>query len=342
MIQAFILLGHKVTLLAKDVKLPDEYAEAVVKNFYTSYSPKLLLKCIFFLRKNHHDIWFIREPRILLFALLYQRLFFLRKHFILYEIHDMPRDYFEALALRWLNIHMCCIVPITERLAKDMMYAYSIDQAKILVLPDGVDLEKFKVMHTKKSAQKKIGFTKETPLVVYTGNLYEWKGVDVLAKTAKFLPDVTFLFVGGKEHEVDLFKKKYIDSKNIMVQTYQPHSEIPVFLQAADLLILPNTSTDRMSNLYTSPLKLFEYMASKVPIIASNIPSIREVLIDGVNSYLVKPDDAELLAEKIKYALHSDNKKITETAFVQVQSYTWLVRAKEMIRFVNNNYTHSI
>lgn len=105
--------------------------------------------------------------------------------------------------------------------------------------------------------------------------------------------------------------------------------ELPANQAAADVLVLPNTGTDETSVRFTSPLKLFTYMASGRPIVASDLPSIREVL-DEQSAYLVTPDDAQALARGITRAL-SDTGGRSARAFQLVQRYSWDERARGIL-----------
>jgi len=103
---------------------------------------------------------------------------------------------------------------------------------------------------------------------------------------------------------------------------------IPKYLKSADVLVLPNSAKSTISLLYTSPMKLFEYMASCRPIIASDLPALREIL-NSKNSFLVAPDNARSLADGIRKILGDNDlaETISDQAAHDVLQYTWQKRA---------------
>lgn len=122
---------------------------------------------------------------------------------------------------------------------------------------------------------------------------------------------------------------------NIKILGRRPHHEIPLYLKAADVLVLPNSGKEDISRLYTSPMKLFEYMASMSPIVASRLPSICEILNDG-NAVLVEPDRPEALASAVESVLGNELlvRAITKQALVDVEKYSWDRRAKMILEFI--------
>lgn len=238
---------------------------------------------------------------------------------------------------------MRTIVVITRQL-KDLFVKYGIDEDKILVAPDGVDLDEFNVKDTEQDCRRKLNLPLDKKIVLYTGHLYQWKGAQILAEASQFLPeDAEVYFVGGTTDDVEKFKIKNLKatlrgvpmgSSKIQVVGHRPYREIAYWLKAADVLVLPNSGKEDISKYWTSPLKMFEYMASEKPIVASGLLSIREILNEE-NSILVEPDDPRALAGGIEKVLQDAqlSDKISAKAFEDVQQYAWQKRADKILKF---------
>jgi len=171
---------------------------------------------------------------------------------------------------------------------------------------------------------------------LYTGHLYSWKGADTLAEAARLLPkDIKIYFVGGTENDILSFKKKYEGVENIRILGKKPHHEMPLYMRAADVLMIPNSAKEDISRLYTSPMKLFEYMASGTPIISSDLPSLREVLNES-NAFFFVADDPENLAERIISVIehYSNAQEKSSKALVEVYRYSWKKRAADILAFL--------
>ena len=222
--------------------------------------------------------------------------------------------------------------------AKEVLVRQGIPEKKLLVAPDAADLARFANRIEKKEAKQKLGFLVEKPVVMYWGNFRPWKGVDTLAKAARELPDAEVVIVGGtKESDIARIQDLVKGEKNVLVKGFTPYQEQPVYLAAADILILPNTAHEEISVRYTSPLKLFEYMASSRPIVASDLPSLREIL-NHTNAVLVHPDDPAALARGIKQLLlnPAEAHSLALHARELVEQYTWEARASRITDFLHD------
>jgi glycosyltransferase involved in cell wall biosynthesis len=251
---------------------------------------------------------------------------------IVFEAHTFPKNYF----LYKQFIKRCQkIITITQGL-KSLFIEKGVGGNKILVAPDGVDLEKFNIPLNKEGCRKKLNLPIDRKIVLYAGHLYKWKGVDVLAEASKFLPENCLVyFVGGTEEDIERFKDIYLKFENIKIIGHRPHPEIPYWLKAADVLVLPNSRKEKISREWTSPIKLFEYMASGTPIIASNLPSIKEIL-NNKNAYLVNPDEPRNLADAIKRAITDKEMTafLSKNSFNNINKYTWRKRAENILKFI--------
>ena len=187
---------------------------------------------------------------------------------------------------------------------------------------------------------EKLGLPKDKRIVCYTGNIYPWKGVHTLALCSRHLPnDVHVLIVGGSigDHNISPFREflEQEDLGNVTMTGHRPHATIPKYLAASDVLVLPNSSEATISREYTSPLKLFEYMASNTPLVASDLPSLREVLNEG-NAELVEPDSPAALAKGIMKVLDEEGlgDRHAKQAFQDVHEFSWARRVKKILTFI--------
>lgn len=180
--------------------------------------------------------------------------------------------------------------------------------------------------------------------IYYVGQLHPWKGVNVLIRAMKHVEGAQLVIVGGITGEggVDryadelkkLAEKEEVRDK-IFFQGFVPYEKTRDCLAKARVLVIP-LPNNMQARYFTSPLKLFEYMASKRPIVATDLPSIQEILRDGENAILVEPDDPEALARGIKKVLNNPAlaRQISERAYLDVQRYSWDHRAKEILEFI--------
>lgn len=218
---------------------------------------------------------------------------------------------------------------------------YKEKRSDIWISPDAVDFDAFNVSLSKEECRRKLNLPPDKKIVLYSGHLYEWKGADLLLEAAKQHPtfnnqhSVLFVFVGGTEEDILKFKIKSSKLKNVLVVGRRPHQEIPLWLKASDILILPNSAKEEISRSFTSPMKLFEYMASGAPIIASDLPSIREI-VGEKDALFFKADDAQDLADKIKYVFEHEAEARAKagSARQKVQNYTWRNRAENILNFI--------
>ncbi len=245
---------------------------------------------------------------------------------LVFEAHAKP-----TAVSRFAAKHARRVVTISNGL-KEAYAAAGVPVEKIVVAPDAVDERRFDEAGSRDEARAALGFAPGEKLVVYVGHIYARKGAAVLAEAARALPDTRFVFVGGTAPDRAAFEKEWGSASNVTIVGHVPPVAVPRYLRAADVLVIPNSAKDEDASRFTSPMKLFEYMASGTPIVASDVPALREVLGDD-DAYFFTPDDSDALAVQVRVVL-SDERTAhmkAERAKEKVKEYTWAKRAERIL-----------
>jgi glycosyltransferase involved in cell wall biosynthesis len=229
----------------------------------------------------------------------------------------------------------------TSDILKENFINAGVPEDKILTLQDGVDVESFQNLPSKEETRGGTGLPKDKKIVTYCGSLFRDKGIEHILLVAKTMPDVLFLLVGGRLPQISMWKK-YASSrgiKNVQFAGFVQNAVVPLYLKAADALIMPYKTDQEikiMDMSTTSPLKLFEYMASKRPIVSSNVPAISRTITHGVDGLLAKPNDVRELAHFVKVVL--EDKKLAENlsnnAYEKAKRYDWKKRCEMILQHV--------
>jgi len=264
-----------------------------------------------------------------------------------FEAHTYPQSRTGIVIRRRLVRKLAGVVVITAQLA-DRFAALGIRQECLLVAHDGIRLSRFDISGDKAYWRRKLGWPVDAFIVGYLGRFYGGlegmdKGINtltdaVLAVREDKLPqEVTLALVGGPAEFVDSLRnnlrKRGIDPSFILYPGQVPPPDVPGYLRAFDVCVIPSHWNDFFAY-YTSPLKLFEYMASGNILIATDLPSTTEVIQHEKNGLLVPPADSAALADAIRRARADPElaNKLASQALEDVQQYTWLKRAQNIIR----------
>jgi glycosyltransferase involved in cell wall biosynthesis len=172
--------------------------------------------------------------------------------------------------------------------------------------------------------------------VTYAGHLYPWKGVETLLGALAAAPGLRGRVIGGHPSEPDLARVRQFAAtlglgERVEFTGMKAPGEVAALLREADLLVLPNRATS-VSASYTSPLKLFEYLAAGRPIVASDLPALREILRDRENAWLVPPDDPGALAAALETIARDKALavRLAKAAFESAGAYSWDRRAERL------------
>ncbi|NES82772.1 MAG: glycosyltransferase family 4 protein [Moorea sp. SIO2B7] len=187
--------------------------------------------------------------------------------------------------------------------------------------------------------RKKLLVDGRQKLVVYSGGLYKFKGVDLLMDVAKELPQIQFVFAGGNESQLQAYRQLVREKKveNVTFLGYIEHHQLPSLLQSSDLLAHPHCSGE--ASTFTSPLKFFEYLASGTPIVATEILPLMEFKTANIVAGWCEPDNPNKFARCLQQALEIHPRK-QEGYTEQIQfarQFSWESRMEKIMSYVDES-----
>jgi glycosyltransferase involved in cell wall biosynthesis len=265
---------------------------------------------------------------------------------VILELHGPPEGRFGPWLFRLLfrlpgRLRVLAITHVLADMMKKYLPAKAKQPARMdqwIISPNGIDLERYADLPEPAEARRTLGLT-EMPTAAYTGHLYPGRGADLLFTLAQQLPEMQFLWIGGRESDVQRWKNR-LEAQNIQnvhLTGFIKNSDLPIYQAAAEVLLMPyerviTGSSGGNSGQYASPMKMFEYMACRRAIISSDLPILHEVLNES-NAVFCPPEDPDAWREALSALLGDKNRRetIALQAWQDVQQYTWLERARRAL-----------
>lgn len=210
---------------------------------------------------------------------------------------------------------------------------------KLAVAHNGVELERFDISEDIEELRDSLSLPGDRKIVCYCGNTYQGRGIENLIDVASRLTDTMFLVVGGLDDDNSFYRNIVSERglENFLIRGHVPHEIVARYLKASDVLVIPYTSRMTIkggtnASGFTSPIKLFEYMAAEKPIVITGLPTIREVVTDGEEVLLVEPDSSESLYRGLRRVLEDDSlsRRLAGNAYARVKDYTWEKRVERI------------
>ena len=360
MCAAFAGLGHSVTLFvinSKDEKIEEPTWEEVAEFYdvrqrfevkkinvpqmkdsrlrylWSSIASVFLVRRV--LRKSEFDVVFSRDV-LSAYASTRCRLgTFLETHAPVW-MNRVERHFFTRLIS---SEYFFKLVSITRTLGQAYVEQYPTLIGGIIIAPDGAEV----IDERNRGKLDRITLGSQGKLKVgYVGHLYRGKGLEVIEAIAPGLQDVEFHIIGGQPEDLERWRGK-IKEENVFFHGFIQRSQLGQYYDALDICLLPNQETVWASGSsrvrtpvdigsFTSPLKMFEYMAHGKPIIASDLPVLREVLHEGI-SVLVPPRDFKkwkmAIAALMDPGLRAQLGKAAKDELEQY--YSWRARAESIL-----------
>lgn len=310
-------------------------------------SPFLSWHYVWFIRREGITHVYCREDRLFFFMKMYARVFCPKVRFY-FEAHSVRNDdRFFRFAARQAN----GLVAITDGIRRDLMAA-GIPGEKILVEHDAVNIALFSQSFSKDAERRKLGIPRDAAVAAYIGKYTTMgmhKGVDefieAFAAARAKTPALQLLFVGMSASELPIVEsvcdRAGIPAASRTLVTHVHSAEVPRYMRMSDMLVMNYPETTHYAN-YMSPMKLFEYMASRVAIVSSDLPAVREVLDEG-EAFFVPPGDTAALTEMLVRvaADPAEAASRAERAYKKAsRGYTWDKRAKSILDFIRSSADH--
>jgi glycosyltransferase involved in cell wall biosynthesis len=265
------------------------------------------------------NIVFTNDPRLAVIAIFYKFIF---RYRLVFECHG---EYTPRLRkLFYTNADR--IIFISRRLREHALKDSDAYGPKSAIVLNGVDIDRF-VYGTQSSAT-----LREELDIVSDGILIGY----MIRALAHLPPQYRMLFVGGIDEEIrkmEALARSHGVLERIAFRSFVPTEEIPKFASACDVLCyVPETISFQQRE--TIPMKLFEYMAARRPIVVSDTPAVREIL-DESSAHFCKAGSVGSFVSAITGATEAPPSFI-ERAYVRAQQHTWRSRAKQIIDFCTN------
>lgn len=343
MSEAFSKIGNIVELAAfgsnktcnKTIfKSYDVEQNFVLKKFKRNKLYYLLTPIIAKVKKI--DLVYTRHPLIAYFCSLL-------KIDVIFHGHGVYTSKRHIRLLRKLqnNKHVKAICVVSHGLMNYYMDTYQMGPKKMVMISNGVDYKRVNRIFDSKRIKSQSRINSDEKIIVYSGSLYEGRGIEIIIQMSRLLKEHRFVIVGGTELEILKWNEK--DNENILFVGYVENSKVPEYLSIADYLVMPYQEEVQVVGGIAPgdlirPLKLFEYLITKKPIIASDLVGLREVL-GSSNSVLVKHNDANEWVDAIK--LLDSNKALSESIALEAYEsgikYLTTEITKEIISLLTSN-----
>jgi glycosyltransferase involved in cell wall biosynthesis len=258
------------------------------------------------------------------------------------ELHDRPTGRFgPGMVKRFIKLpgnKRTVLITAALKQCIETEFGCTFRKGEAVIAPNGVEYERFAFQPEPAMARKALGIT-EHPTAVFSGHLYAGRGSELMYSLARELPGIQFLLVGGRDEDVAFWRQKADCEglKNLVLKGFVPNEELPRYLAAGDVFLMPYErsiagSSGGNSADICSPMKMFEYMAAGRAILSSDLPVIHEVL-NPDNAVFAPPEDLEAwttaLTDLIRKTDHRH--QLAQQARQDVQHYTWKTRERTIL-----------
>lgn len=279
-------------------------------------------------KKQPSAVWYTRDPA------LADAIMIDRRDNVFLELHNAPHTNMR----RWELIRgaIAGFIVITRGL-HDLLVKLEIPEERIHIAPDGYDPKEFEHLQDRGMARKELGIPLDSFVVFYGGSFYSWKGLDPIVESwSETDPRAHLVLIGGPDPDTKRLEKLVPSEakERVHILPRRPRAELVSIYSVADIGLISSSLESNHSALYTSPLKLFEYLAAGLPVLASDVPTSREVLDESVAKFFLptKEDFHRALREIMQDSTWM--RSAAEEAPEFVKRYTWQERVSGIVDWI--------
>jgi glycosyltransferase involved in cell wall biosynthesis len=257
-----------------------------------------------------------------------------------YDVQRLPHPFqmiFRGIFRAMLN-HSSAILTLSKRIGKELIDQYQIDPSRITIYRHKMS----KIFHPQVSKDIKATLNPDGPVVLTLCRISQEKGLEFLIEAAKDIvnrvPNVRIVIKGSsndqkyKDRLTKLVHQYSLDNRLVFLE-FSPYSEVPKFLSASDVFVLPSISEG-------VPTVLLEAMATGIPVVATNVGGVPDIIEDGRNGLLVSPRKPSALAEAVVRLLSDAGlrERLRKKGFQTVQQQVRESDIEELImKFISSN-----
>ncbi len=320
-------LGHEVYVMATTRKKLNGMTSYIQRKKEQTNIAKLVYKIKYFttlfLQGRYFDVMYTRNPGIGLLGLLIKRIYGSK---LVLELNGLVSEdwgvekkvpgingvlqkaqmKFEDSLEIFVAKKADAVVTVTQGI-KDILIERGLDENKVNVIPNGANIDLFKPIENPTVLNRlriKYNINDNAPIIMFLGSIESYQGIEYLINGApsvlKTIPNTMFLIVGdgqAKDELIELTKKIGVSDKFIFTGII-PYEDVPLYINLAEVCVAPFILS-RNDRIGLSPLKVYEYLACKKPVIASNIKNVADLLKSSNSGISVKPEDSDELANSI-------------------------------------------
>lgn len=235
-----------------------------------------------------------------------------------------------------LNLDAAARIFVVSDVERRNLEARGVAGEKIVVSPNGVDVERFRPNVGGAEARRVLGIRDDEVVAGFVGTFGPWHGVEKLADAIKLINVSRFLLVGSGSLQAEVQKRleAEVAGGRVIFTGAVGHERVPSLLDACDILVAPHVPLADGSEFFGSPTKIFEYMAMGKAIVASRLGQIGEVLVDGETALLVEPGNVEELRAAIIRLVESEDLRRqlgANARSVAEREHTWTHNAQRVL-----------